>query len=176
MSSIVHIREALPGDEAALAHVGAATFLESFAGIIDGGDVLAHCQRQHAAEVYAGWLADGAWKIWLATVEPGEAPVGYLAFGPAELPLVDLGDGDWEVKRIYVLGRFRGGGVGCQLMELAKSEVRRRGGRRLLVGVYARNEGAIAFYRREGFVEVGEREFLVGARRYRDLVMGAGIG
>src|SRR5687767_12829953 len=110
MPPAIHLREASPGDEAALALVGAATFLESFAGVLDGGDILAHCQRQHAPHVYAAWLADPAYKIWLAAAEPGDAPVGYLVLGPAELPLADLAADDCEVKRVYLLGRFQGAG------------------------------------------------------------------
>ncbi len=50
-------------------------------------------------------------------------------------------------------------------------EARARGAPRLLLGVYAGNDRAIAFYGRQGFKPVGERSFLVGANRYHDLVL-----
>ena len=48
----ITIRPCGKGDEQALALVGQATFLEAFAGILDGADVIAHCQRQHHVELY----------------------------------------------------------------------------------------------------------------------------
>jgi diamine N-acetyltransferase len=102
MSPEIRIRRAAPGDEAALSLVGAATFLDAFAATLDGGDILAHCRRQHAPDIYARWLADKSYTIWLATVEPGEAPVGYLVLAPADLPLAELAPDDLEVKRIYI--------------------------------------------------------------------------
>jgi diamine N-acetyltransferase len=173
MSSDVHVRQAAPGDEAALALVGAATFLDAFAGMLDGGDILAHCRRQHAPDVYAQWLAEKSHAIWLATIEPGEAPIGYLVLAPAHLPLADLAPDDLDVKRIYVLSRFQRAGLGRALMQLAKDEARRRHARRLLLGVYSKNDRAIAFYRREGFATVGARTFQVGQRQYQDLILSA---
>jgi len=42
----IALRRCVPGDEEALALVGAATFLETFAGLLAGPDILAHC-REH---------------------------------------------------------------------------------------------------------------------------------
>ncbi|RIK81219.1 MAG: GNAT family N-acetyltransferase [Planctomycetota bacterium] len=175
MGPSAHIRMALPGDAAALALVGAATFLESFAGVLDGRDIVAHCRQQHAEHVYAGWLADDAFRTWLVLADQGDAPVGYLVLGRADLPLDDLAADDWEVKRLYLLGRFQGGGLGRKLVQLAEEQALRRGGRRLLLGVYGRNERAIAFYRHMGFTTVGTRTFRVGARQYDDLVLGLNL-
>jgi ribosomal protein S18 acetylase RimI-like enzyme len=172
MTSAIPIRPAAPGDEAALALVGAATFLESYAGVVHGGDIVPHCRQQHSAEHYARWLADDAYRLWLATLEPGEAPIGYLVLGPADLPLADLSCDDLEVKRIYVLSRFHRLGVGRALMQTAKEESRRRHARRLLLGVYSQNDRAIAFYQREGFATVGTRTFQVGRHQYHDLILG----
>jgi ribosomal protein S18 acetylase RimI-like enzyme len=41
----------------------------------------------------------------------------------------------------------------------------------VLLGVYAVNEGALAFYTRCGFRRVGTREFVVGQRTYHDFVL-----
>ena len=172
MSKDVHIRKAAVSDAAALALVGAATFLESYAGVVDGRDVVDHCRRQHSPEAYARWLADEAYAIWLATIEPGEAPVGYLMLGRADLPLADLAPTDLEVKRIYVLGRFQRSGLGRALMQQAKDEARRQSAHRLLLGVYSQNDRAIAFYQREGFITVGTRTFQVGRNQYHDLILG----
>jgi hypothetical protein len=65
------LRSCIVGDEHALALVGQATFLETFAGILDGADILAHCHTQHTAAVYAAWLRERAGSLWLAETTAG---------------------------------------------------------------------------------------------------------
>ncbi|MEI2454290.1 GNAT family N-acetyltransferase [Lysobacter firmicutimachus] len=167
----VRIRRAGADDAAALALAGAATFLETFAGILDGPDIVAHCRNQHAAALYQDWLADPQGAAWLAETALGAAPVGYALIAPPKLPLADLAEDDLELKRIYLLSRFHGGGVGRELMRHAVEESHRRGARRLLLGVYAGNARALAFYARNGFRPVGERRFQVGANTYQDAIL-----
>jgi ribosomal protein S18 acetylase RimI-like enzyme len=171
MMADVQIRVAVAGDEATLSLIGAATFLDAFAGVLDGADILAHCQRQHLADIYARWLADDKYKAWLALASTGGAPVGYLILGPADLPVVDPNPRDCEIKRVYLLSRYQGGGVGRELVQRAIDEAKSRGARRVLLGVYSGNERAIGFYQRLGFVTVGTRRFRVGTREYDDLVL-----
>ncbi|HEY0661605.1 MAG TPA: GNAT family N-acetyltransferase [Lysobacter sp.] len=172
MSHQIDIRACVAGDEEALALVGQASFLETFAGILDGADILAHCAGQHAGQVYRAWLADERVRMWVAQAKPGDAPVGYLVLAPAALPVAGPRADDLEIKRIYLLHRFQGGGIGKRLMAEAVQEARRRGCGRLLLGVYADNLDAIAFYERCGFSRVGERRFRVGNNEYQDAVLG----
>ena len=167
----ISIRACVPGDEAALALVGQATFLEAFAGVIPGSDLMSHCLRQHAAEKYAAWLRDPATRLWLAEVEPGRAPVGYLVLTTPDLPLPDLGPADAEIKRIYILHRFQGLRLGARLMDTATAHAAAHGIRRLLLGVYSQNTSAIAFYEHLGYQKVGRRSFKVGERMCEDFVM-----
>ena len=50
------IRRASSADDAALAVVGQATFLETFAGVLDGAAIVAHCREAHSAARYRQWL------------------------------------------------------------------------------------------------------------------------
>jgi GNAT superfamily N-acetyltransferase len=170
MGHLARIRLCRQGDEDALSLVGQATFLETFAGVLPGSDIVAHCRGQHASEVYRSWLDSGA-PVWLAEADPSGAPIGYLVLAPASLPVPDPGGHDLEVKRIYLLDRFRGKGIGKQLMIAAETHARHVGARRLLLGVYNRNDRAVAFYERFGFRRVGTRRFRVGAHDYDDFVL-----
>lgn len=173
-TSDVTIRRAGPGDETALALVGAASFLESYAGIVDGQALIRHCQEHHTPAVYAAALADPAQALWLAEMAPGAAPVGYLHLSPPGLP-VPTGPLDVEVKRIYVLSRLHAAGLGKRLMDTAITHARERGHANLVLGVYKGNTRALAFYGRAGFEALGEREFDVGGRVYCDWVMGRAL-
>jgi ribosomal protein S18 acetylase RimI-like enzyme len=169
------IRRCAPGDEAALALVGQATFLQTFAGVLAGDAIVAHCADAHSPARYRAWLDDPDCALWLVEAEPGRAPVGYMVVAPADLPLPDPTPGDLEIKRIYLLDRWRGGGLGGQLVALAKAHAAERAARRLLLGVYAHNAAAIGFYQRAGFQALGARRFSVGGQDYDDTIMGVAI-
>jgi ribosomal protein S18 acetylase RimI-like enzyme len=167
----ITVRLAHAGDEAALSLLGGATFLESYAHLLPVTDIIGHVQRQHAACVYERWLADAACRCWLAEHLPGRAPVGYAVVTPPDLPLPDIGAGDLEIRRIYLLHRFQRAGLGRSLMAAVVAHGRAVAGRRLLLGVYSRNEVALAFYQRLGFARVGTRQFRVGANDYFDYIL-----
>ncbi|PTQ10232.1 GNAT family N-acetyltransferase [Sphingomonas oleivorans] len=164
------IRPATPADAAALALVGAATFLESYAGIIDGADIIAHSATQHGVAVYAAWLADPTTTILLAEAPPGGAPIGYIVLTRPALP-VEVGERDMEIKRLYLLSKFHGAGLGRALMEGAAEIARAAGQERLLLGVYGENHSALAFYAKSGFLPIGHRQFSVGSRSYDDIIL-----
>lgn len=168
------IRPCVPADEAALALLGQASFLEAFAGTLRSADILEHCAHKHSREVYRSWLADARIDIWIAHAQQGGAAVGYLVMAPptsAELPLTDLNEHDAEIKRIYLLHRFQGLGLGAGLMLAAHERALQRGARRLVLGVYAGNRAAIAFYEAQGFRSVGRRTFRVGVTDCEDLIL-----
>jgi len=167
----VRIRPAVASDADALALVGQASFLEAFAGTLPYQDIAQHCERQHSLERYRGWLLDTATQLWIAETEQGGAPVGYLVLAAPELPLPDLDPGDREIKRVYILHRFQGAGLGRRLMDTAREHASMQRAPRLLLGVYSGNLAALAFYGRLGYCTVGRRSFRVGTRDYVYLIL-----
>ena len=164
----IALRTCVPGDEEALSLVGAATFLETFSGALTGKDILAHCRVQHAAGQYAGWLADPRYRLCVAELR--DAAIGFAVLSPADLP-VAVTSGDIELKRIYLLHRFQGRGLGRALMDWSVEQARRMGKQRLLLGVKADNTAALEFYSRQGFERIGVRKFLVGSMFCDDYVL-----
>jgi diamine N-acetyltransferase len=175
----IRLRRATVADAPALALVGAATFLEAFTWMLPGPDIIAHCGHNHTPEAYAHYLAKADTLITLAEVIPGAAPVGYAMLTAPDLPTIDVQLGDIELKRIYLFSRFRtaatqvlddSGNVipnlrpAQALMNAAIADAQTLGSKRLLLGTHAGNERAINFYRRNGFVEIGERTFTVGSQ------------
>jgi ribosomal protein S18 acetylase RimI-like enzyme len=164
----INLRDCLPGDEGALALVGAATFLETFAGLLTGPDIVAHCRVQHAASQYAAWLANTKYRLCIAELRG--AAVGFAVLSPPDLPVAVTQD-DIELKRIYLLHRFQGAGLGRRLLEWSVAQARAMEKRRLLLGVKADNTAALVFYDRAGFVRIGERKFLVGTMLCDDYIL-----
>lgn len=163
------VRRASIADAERLALIGSATFLETFAGVLEGAAIVAHCSREHSASAYSGYLHNEA-VAWLAETREGAAPVGFALVSTTDLPGSEPGGADLELKRIYTLSRFHGSGMGGLLMERAVTYAGEQGARRLLLGVYAGNKRALAFYAKNGFERIDERRFEVGGRDYPDIV------
>ena len=168
----ISLRSCTLEDAEALATIGSATFLESFAGILEGGSILMHCQEHHSAEVYRKYLGTPGTQAWFAVVQPGDAPVGYAVLAEPDLPLRGITHADIELKRIYLFTRFQRAGAGQLLLDRTLTAARDAGKTRILLGVFAGNERAIAFYRKNGFEQLGVRRFTIGSTVYDDLVLG----
>ena len=175
MSTDIQVRRCTTLDADALALIGKASFLETFAGVLGGSDIVTHCASAHCAALYGRWLGDAAYQLWIAEIAPGQAPIGFMVVAPADLPVPDSSSKDLEIKRIYILSKFHGGGIGKQFIAEAVRHARERRIERLLLGVYAKNATAIGFYERSGFGKLGTRKFNVGGHDYDDHIMGMSL-
>lgn len=165
------IRRAGPDDAAALALVGAATFLETYAHMIGIADMIAHVGDKNSVQAWCGFATDPGCAAWIAEMPETSAPVGYALLTPPDLPVAPKVE-DVELRRIYFLSKWHGQGLGRRLIEQAIGYARAMGKRRLLIGVYSENEAAIGFYRRMGCGLVGTRRFQVGDATFDDLIFG----
>ena len=164
------IRPATPDDAQRLAHIGVATFIDSYTADIEGEAMMAHCTHQHSHAIYQAYLFDPAAMAWLVESAETGAPIGYAVTCAPDLPIETMAD-DIELKRIYVLSRFHGSGAGKALMQTVLSHAQAQGAARLLLGTYEDNHRAVAFYSRLGFATVGTRQFQIGNILYDDIVM-----
>ena len=156
------LRRASREDAPAVALVAGASFLSTFAGLLDGADIVAHVAKNSSVARFATWSDDPDSIVTIADHPDGGAPVGYSLLTPPE-EVGDTRDGDIELRRIYTLLTARGTGLGAALMTQALADARAAGARRMLLGVFADNVRARAFYERQGFAVVAERRFKVGA-------------
>ena len=178
----VTLRPATLDDASALALIAAATFLEAFTWMLPGRDLVAHCARNHVASAYEGYLAQPNTRCMLATAGPfpgNQSPVGYTLLCDPELPTVETLPTDAELKRIYLLSRFRTEPVldhpglrpAQAMLNLAIADARQLRRTRLLLGVNDGNHRALAFYYRNGFTDIGTRTFNVGTLICSDLIL-----
>ena len=188
----VTLRRATADDTDALALVGAATFLEAFTWMLPGVDIIAHCAKNHTADSYRAALTNPNTRITLAETAIGQTPVGYAMLTDPDLAGFALQPGDIELKRIYLLSRFRSRryapvldatgqpqpdlSAGQALMNAAIADAESLGCKRLLLGTNENNQRACAFYRRNRFTEAGTRTFQVGSQRCCDLIFARPLG
>lgn len=157
------------GDARAFSALGAATFLASFAHDHPGDALLDHMQTAHGIPYYEAALADPR-QIALIGETPLGAPVGYALLTPPDLPVETDPATDIELKRIYLLGPWQGGGNGDKVMDMVTAHAKGCGASRLLLAVYPQNDRARRFYARHGFEQIGEMTFMVGKVPFRDLI------
>ncbi len=168
----VVLREALASDAGTLALLGAATFLETYAGWLPGSAILENCRTQHTVSAWTSVLEKPGSACWLATIAPDAAPIGFaLVVAHPEFPQDLVRPGDHELKRLYLFSRFHGTGTGQELMDRAIDAARRSGAQRLLLGTHTDNTRALRFYGRNHFQEIGRRVFTVGCCRFDDPVL-----
>lgn len=161
-------RKADTHDADALSLLGAATFLATFAFDHPGKPLIEHLRAEHSKEYYADALAQQGVHIVIGETPLG-APVGYAMITPPSHASMQQA-GDVELKRIYLLGPWQGGGNGKSLLEQAFGIAAERSAKRMLLAVYENNDRAVAFYERAGFAPIGETVFMVGDVPFRDMV------
>jgi ribosomal protein S18 acetylase RimI-like enzyme len=159
------IRRAVPADAQALSKLAARTFTETFGHLYPPEDLAFFLADAYPPDRQAVILERPDYAVWL--LEDEGVAVGHAAAGPCGLPHADVGAGDGELKRLYVLASHQGGGWGSRLFEEAERWLLRERPRTLWIGVWSENHGAQRFYARHGFERVGTYEFPVG--RVRDL-------
>ncbi len=76
-----------------------------------------------------------------------------------------------EVNKLYILRRFFRQGIGQNLIKLAESEIAKRGIKKLWLWVYEHNHGAIDFYYKLGYENIGTAYFQIEDNSYKNIVM-----
>ncbi|NUQ23673.1 MAG: GNAT family N-acetyltransferase [Saprospiraceae bacterium] len=76
-----------------------------------------------------------------------------------------------ELERIYVLQSHQGRHIGQVLINKALDLTREKGLPYLWLGVWMKNEKAIAFYEKMGFVKAGTHTFVLGGEDQSDYIM-----
>lgn len=166
------IRRATKADAKVLAALSAETFTDAFVHIYAPDDLKRFLRSAYSLKKTRRALTDPAVGVWLTEAD-GEA-VGYALAGPCSLPNAAVTPRCGEVKRIYLLARWQGGGRGSRLLETALAWLESDGPRTVWIGVYSENVGARRLYERFGFETVGEHTFTVGATVDREFTMRRG--
>jgi len=170
------IRRADIADAETLSALSAATFSATFAHLYPPADLAAFLEESYALERSRAQLADPRIGTWLmeAQGEAGAEAVGYAMAGPCGLPHPEVTAGCGELKRIYILPAWQGGGRGSRLLATALTWLEAETTGALWIGVWSQNLGAQRLYGRMGFAKVGEYAFKVGRTRDHEFILRRG--
>ena len=165
------IRLAQPEDVASLTALAERTFRNSFADENSRADMDAYIQEAFSPARMQIELANPDNTFWLASAEGSDDVIGYAKLRAGATDPCVQGPAPIELHRLYVDHTAIGTGVGAALMEASLNTARAGGHQTLWLGVWDRNERAMAFYRRWGFECVGSHVFRLGSDDQTDLVM-----
>lgn len=96
---------------------------------------------------------------------------GYLKVNTDEAQSEEMGDASLEIERIYVRKDFQNRGIGKHLLNKAMDVAVEQAKTNIWLGVWEKNEKAIAFYQSKGFVQTGSHSFYMGEEEQVDLIM-----
>jgi len=169
----VAIRRGSVADAAELAAFAAKCFEETYSADNNPDDLRAHLDNSYGLAQQTAELADPLVLTILARSN-GEL-VAYAQVRRNTPPLCVTHAAPVELHRFYVDQRAHGSGLASDLMEAVLQAARELQGRHIWLGVWERNPRAIAFYKKEKFVDVGSTFCMVGPDKQSDRVLVAEI-
>ncbi|WP_226003220.1 GNAT family N-acetyltransferase [Paenibacillus sp. BJ-4] len=100
-----------------------------------------------------------------------EELAGYLKVNMNDAQSEKMGDESLEIERIYINNKFQKHGLGKYLLNKAREIAKEHNKKKIWLGVWGKNENAIAFYKKMGFVQTGAHSFYMGDEEQIDFIM-----
>lgn len=165
----INIRSVSPGNIDELQKIGRQTFSETFSAVNTEENMNKYLDEGFSVEKLKAELRNPDSGFYFAELEGNV--IGYLKlnFGQSQTELKD--DKALEIERIYVLAEYHGRKVGQLLYGKAIEIAREKNATYVWLGVWDQNSRAIAFYRKNGFVEFDKHIFRLGDDEQTDIMM-----
>ena len=96
---------------------------------------------------------------------------GYLKVNTKDAQSEEMGEESLEIERIYIKNKFQKHGLGKYLLNKALEIAMELNKTKIWLGVWEKNENAIAFYKKMGFVQTGVHSFYMGDEEQIDFIM-----
>lgn len=152
-----------------LQKIGITTFSETFSAFNSPDNLNKYLSESFSIEKLKSELNNSNSEFYIAL--DGRNPVGYLKlnFGASQTELKD--NKALEIERIYVLKEYQGKNVGKLLYQQALAIAKQNKVEYLWLGVWEKNERAINFYKKNGFVTFDTHIFKLGNEAQTDFMM-----
>jgi ribosomal protein S18 acetylase RimI-like enzyme len=161
-------RNAGPGDGPEIAALFNRCFCETFG----------HLYRPEDLDAFLAGSTPEAWRdeigeagVEVRVAETGGTAAGFAKLGPLTLPADEPPPGSLELRSLYVLAPWQGGGIAQTLMDWTVARAKERRAPALYLSVFVENHRARRFYARYGFEYVGPYAFMVGDHADEDLIL-----
>lgn len=96
---------------------------------------------------------------------------GYIKVNINEAQSEEMSEDSLEIERIYIKRNFQKYGLGKYLLNRAMEIAIEHNKKKIWLGVWDKNDNAIAFYKRMGFFQTGAHSFYMGDEEQIDYIM-----
>ncbi|AFH60306.1 GNAT family N-acetyltransferase [Paenibacillus caseinilyticus] len=96
---------------------------------------------------------------------------GYVKVNANDAQSEVMGNESLEIERIYIKNKFQKHGLGKVLLNKAMEIALECEKKKIWLGVWEKNENAIAFYKKMGFVQTGAHTFHMGDEEQIDFIL-----
>ncbi|WP_336758482.1 GNAT family N-acetyltransferase [Paenibacillus sp. USHLN196] len=96
---------------------------------------------------------------------------GYMKVNINDAQSEKMGEESLEIERVYIKKAFQKHGLGKVMLHKAIEMATEHHKTNIWLGVWEKNENAIAFYEKMGFVQTGAHAFVMGDEEQIDLIM-----
>lgn len=157
----IEIRRAGEADAAVVAMLGFVTFFEAYFEQDDAQDLAGYLAENFKPEAIRQEIEDPNAAFYICYADGYAAGYAKLLSGPSPEGLT--GSNPIELKRIYLVERYWGKGLGVRLLGHCEDEARRLGYNTLWLGVWQENRRGLNFYAKHGFRKAGTITFPYGS-------------
>jgi diamine N-acetyltransferase len=165
----VNIKKCTLSDLRELQEISCETFNETFSHQNSPENMKAYLEKAFNLEQLEKELSNINSQFYF--VYFNDEIAGYLKINTSEAQSEEMGDESLEIERIYVKQMFQKHGLGKFLLNKAVDMANELNKKELWLGVWEKNENAIAFYKKMGFVQTGVHSFQMGDEEQMDLIM-----
>ncbi|MBT2640420.1 GNAT family N-acetyltransferase [Bacillus sp. ISL-39] len=152
-----------------LQDISIETFNETFKAHNSPENMSAYLKNAFNLEQLEGELSNPSSQFFFVYYHDELA--GYLKVNTNDAQTEEMGNDSIEIERIYVKNKFQKLGIGQYLFNMAMEIAMDSGKKRIWLGVWEKNENAIAFYKKLGFIQTGKHSFYMGDDEQIDFIM-----
>lgn len=152
-----------------LQDISKTTFVEAFSWYNSEENMRSYLENKLSYEnLLSEWKNPNS-KFYLLQVDNNI--VGYLKLNLGEAQQELRNENGLEIERIYVLKSEYGKGLGQALLDYAFQIAKNEKLDLVWLGVWDKNDRARRFYEKNGFIEFGEHDFILGDDIQRDILL-----
>ncbi|MEV5026601.1 GNAT family N-acetyltransferase [Paenibacillus sp. LPE1-1-1.1] len=165
----INIKKCNFEDLGLLQEISVETFNETFKNQNSPENMKAYLQKAFNLKQLEKELSNISSEFYF--IYSNEEIAGYLKLNTNEVQTEIMGNDSLEIERIYIRKKLHKRGLGKYLINKAIEIAIERNKEKIWLGVWEKNESAITFYKKMGFVQTGAHSFYMGDEEQIDFIM-----
>jgi diamine N-acetyltransferase len=165
----ISVRQASVADVDTIVSLGRKTFVETYGDTNEKEKVSAYVDKMFNHETIEKEVNTFGERFFIAYV--GDLPVGFTKLSENKIPKGLNGKKKIQVERIYVLKEYQGFKIGTELIEKVVTVAKEEEYKVIWLTVWQKNNKAVQFYQKAGFVIYDTDTFQFGDELHDDFLM-----